>query len=99
MVGAAGLHAAVMAQWQRSLTLFSHLSRPLFTAILNDDYSLKRTLKVKHVTPDGVVRTSRIGGRSSLLPSLPSLSLLPSCFMVFPRISCMTSARVHAVNE
>lgn len=26
------------------------------TAILNDDYSLKRTLKVKHVTPDGVVR-------------------------------------------
>lgn len=25
------------------------------TAILNDDYSLKRTLKVKFVTPDGVV--------------------------------------------
>lgn len=35
---------------------FKDFNKPADT-ILNDDYSLKRTLKVKHVTPDGVVRT------------------------------------------
>ncbi|EWM26391.1 voltage-dependent anion-selective channel [Nannochloropsis gaditana] len=36
---------------------FKDFNKPADT-ILNDDYSLKRTLKVKHVTPDGVAVTT-----------------------------------------